>query len=134
MNRKKKDPAKSAPPASFDSLDRIFHEPARLAILTALTSRPAGVVFNDLKELCNLTDGNLSRHLQALREAGVVELWKRARTGRPQTWVQWTRDGRARFVEYLDALEDVVRTAIDATRKTSGQTGSLGRGPGLYPA
>ena len=44
--------------------------------MTSLVSQPRGVVFADLKELCHLTDGNLSRHLQVLHEAGLVEIWK----------------------------------------------------------
>ncbi|MFN0207350.1 MAG: transcriptional regulator [Planctomycetota bacterium] len=118
--------------ASFEQLNRIFHEPARLAILTALASRGDGVFFNNLKEICNLTDGNLSRHLQALRESQVVELWKRSQPGRPQTLVKLTADGRKRFLEYLAALEDVVQSAIVASKKAS--PGSSNSNPGFAPA
>ncbi|MBI3818667.1 MAG: transcriptional regulator [Planctomycetes bacterium] len=116
--------------ANFEHLDRLFHERARLAILTALSSRPEGVVFNDLKEICNLTDGNLSRHLQSLRETRVVELWKRQSGGRPQTLIKLTPSGRARFLQYLDALEEVVRSAIAASRRETGpiRRDALGRG------
>ena len=44
--------------------------------MTSLVTHPQGLLFNDLKELCLLTDGNLSRHLQILHEAGFVEVWK----------------------------------------------------------
>ena len=47
-----------------------MHEKARLGILTSLITRPEGVLFTELKKLCSLSDGNLSRHLQALEEAG----------------------------------------------------------------
>ena len=61
---------------AYEGLERVFHEKARLGIMTSLVSQPRGVVFSDLKEMCHLTDGNLSRHLQVLNEAGLVEIWK----------------------------------------------------------
>ena len=102
--------------ASFESLDRLFHERARLAILTIVLRRPEGVPFLELKDHCQLTDGNLSRHLQALRDAGILELWKRSSTGRPRTICVITPRGRERFLSYLDALEGVVREALSASR------------------
>ena len=106
--------------ASFEALDRVFHERARLAILTRVLPHAEGVSFVELKDHCQLTDGNLSRHLQALKEAGVIELWKRSSTGRPQTFCVITPDGRDRFLSYLDALEAVVRAAFDASRAGAG--------------
>ena len=100
---------------AYEGLDRLLHERARLAILTTLASRPEGVLFSDLKEMCALTDGNLSRHLQALHDSGVVEVWKRFEKRRPQTLCRLSREGRARFLAYLEVLEDVVRDAA-ATR------------------
>jgi DNA-binding transcriptional ArsR family regulator len=102
--------------ASFESLDRLFHERARLAILTSVLRRPEGVPFVELKDHCQLTDGNLSRHLQALRDAGILDLWKRSSTGRPRTICVITPRGRERFLAYLDALEGVVREALAASR------------------
>ena len=52
---------------AYDGLDRVIHEKARLSVLTSLVAHPKGLVFGDLKQLCALTDGNLSRHLQVLR-------------------------------------------------------------------
>ena len=49
---------------AYDGLERVFHEKARLGIMTSLVTNPRGLVFSDLKEFCALTDGNLSRHLQ----------------------------------------------------------------------
>jgi DNA-binding transcriptional ArsR family regulator len=70
---------------AYDGLERLIHEKARLSILTSLVTNPQGLLFNDLKELCSLTDGNLSRHLQVLHEARLVEVWKGVQNGRPQT-------------------------------------------------
>src|SRR5207237_6205038 len=54
---------------AYEGLDRLIHERARLAILSSLASNESGLTFNDLKDLCALTDGNLSRQLQMLKEA-----------------------------------------------------------------
>ncbi|MBO0700063.1 MAG: transcriptional regulator, partial [Zavarzinella sp.] len=74
-------------------------------------------VFNDLKTLCALTDGNLSRHLAILQEAGLVEVWKGTKGKRPQTLVRITDPGRARFREYLNVLEHVIHDAVPAEPK-----------------
>ena len=60
----RKDPA--AGRFAYEGLDRVIHEKARLGVLTSLMAHPKGLVFADLKRLCGLTDGNLSRHLQVL--------------------------------------------------------------------
>jgi DNA-binding MarR family transcriptional regulator len=96
----------------FGGLDRVLHEKARLGILTSLLSHRDGLVFNDLKDLCSLTDGNLSRHLTTLQEAGLVEIWKGHKGKRPQTLARLTADGRKRFVEYLNVLETIVSGAL----------------------
>jgi DNA-binding MarR family transcriptional regulator len=97
---------------AFGGLDRVLHEKARLGILTSLLAHRDGLVFNQLRELCALTDGNLSRHLQTLEEAGLVEIWKGMKGKRPQTLVRLTADGRNRFVEYLSLLEGIVSGAL----------------------
>ncbi len=61
-------------PFSYEGLDRVIHEKARLGLLTSLMAHPKGLAFADLKQLCGLTDGNLSRHLQVLQEARLVEV------------------------------------------------------------
>ena len=97
---------------SYPRLDRAIHEKARLGILTSLVARPDGVKFAELRALCALTDGNLSRHLDVLRETRLVELWKGFEGRRPQTIVRLTADGRRRFLAYLQELERVVRDAL----------------------
>lgn len=104
------------PPGRFayEGLERAIHEKARLSIMTSLSSHPRGLLFNDLKELCALTDGNLSRHLHVLRDEGLVELWKGFHQGRPQTLARLTSAGRDRFVHYVATLERVVADALAA--------------------
>ncbi|HOE96265.1 MAG TPA: transcriptional regulator [Candidatus Sumerlaeota bacterium] len=112
---------------AYEGLDRVLHEKARLGILTSLATRPEGLRFNELKELCSLSDGNLSRHLQTLEEAGLVEVWKGWRDRRPRTLVRLSADGRRRFVEYLEELERVVRDAA-AARRRSAEAGGRAEG------
>ena len=102
---------------AFDGIDRVLHEKARLGILTSLLAHDAGLVFNELRELCVLTDGNLSRHLQTLQEAQLVEIWKGHKGRRPQTLVRLTEAGRTRFLGYLAVLESIVSGAL-ASAKT----------------
>ncbi|WP_337176517.1 transcriptional regulator [Paludisphaera sp.] len=99
---------------AYDGLERIFHEKARLGIMTSLVTHSRGLVFGDLKDLCQLTDGNLSRHLQILHEAGFVEIWKGFHKKRPQTLCRVTEEGRRRFQEYINVLETVVQDALKA--------------------
>src|SRR4051812_47006238 len=101
---------------AYDGLERVFHEKARLGIMTSLVTHPKGLVFSDLKELCALTDGNLSRHLQVLHEAGLVEVWKGFQRNRPQTLCRLTEEGRRRFLEYINVLENVVADALPAAK------------------
>jgi DNA-binding MarR family transcriptional regulator len=108
-------PGESSAPYAYEGLDRVFHEKARLGIVSSLAGRPDGLRFADLKALCGLTDGNLSRHLQVLEEAGYVAVQKSFNGRRPQTCCWLTDEGRARFSAYLDALQEVLREARRAT-------------------
>ena len=110
---------KSAGRFAYDGLDRVIHEKARLSVLTSLIGHPKGLVFGDLKELCGLTDGNLSRHLQVLQDAGLVDILKGFDRNRPQTVCRITRAGRTRYLDYLAVLEQVVRDAAYAVQAKS---------------
>jgi DNA-binding MarR family transcriptional regulator len=112
---------KLKPPASegrfaYEGLDRVIHERARLSVLTSLMTNPKGVTFNDLKQLCSLTDGNLSRHLAVLEKSGMVEIVKGHDRKRPQTICRITVRGRKRYLEYLATLEQVVKDAAKVTQ------------------
>src|SRR4030095_15025099 len=105
---------------AYEGLERVLHEKARLGIMTSLVTRPEGLLFSELKRLCALTDGNLSRHLEVLREAGLVEVWKGFENRRPQTLCRLSPEGRQRFVAYLEELEHVVSHAMPkAAKRTS---------------
>jgi DNA-binding MarR family transcriptional regulator len=101
---------------AYEGLDRVIHERARLSILTCLITHKKGMLFGDLKRLCALSDGNLSRHLQVLEEARLVEVVKGFEKKRPQTLCLITTEGRARYLEYVQVLEQVVRDAGEVSR------------------
>jgi DNA-binding MarR family transcriptional regulator len=117
MKKKKTDRTDPSGRFAYEGLDRVLHEKARLGIMTSLVGRPEGLIFADLKRLCALTDGNLSRHLDVLREAGLVEIWKGFEHRRPQTLCRLTPEGRQRFVAYLEELEQVIRDAMPKAGK-----------------
>ena len=103
---------------AYEGLDRLLHEKARLGILTCLIREAAaGLSFNDLKDRCSMTDGNLSRHLNLLEEAGLVRIEKSKRNNRPWSTVFLTEIGRQRFHEYLNILESVLRDALPKTNE-----------------
>lgn len=102
---------------AYEGLDRVIHERARLSVLTSLVTNPKGLTFNDLKQLCALTDGNLSRHLRVLEQARMVEIVKGHDHNRPQTLCRITSSGRKRYLEYLTTLEQVVRDAAKVSRE-----------------
>jgi DNA-binding MarR family transcriptional regulator len=118
MRQTKNEPNKGR--FAYEGLDRVIHEKARLSVLTSLVTHPKGLLFGDLKRLCNVTDGNLSRHLQVLEEAGLVEIEKSFENNRPQTLCKITANGRKRYLEYLNVLEQVVRDAASAAKGDAG--------------
>jgi DNA-binding MarR family transcriptional regulator len=117
---------------SYEGLDRVLHEKARLGILTALVTQPKGVYFTDLKAQCALTDGNLSRHVQVLNEAGIVEIWKGYEGKKPQTLIRLTAEGRQEFVQYLAELQRVIADA--RVRPTRAIAKRFDAPPGFMPA
>lgn len=104
---------------AYEGLDRVIHERARLSVLTSLITNPKGLTFNELKQLCSLTDGNLSRHLSVLEQDAMVEILKGQDRNRPQTVCRITPSGRKRYLEYLEILEQVVRDAANGVREDS---------------
>jgi len=102
---------------AYEGLDRVIHERARLSVLTSLITHGKGLTFNELKQLCSLTDGNLSRHLSVLESDGMVEMVKGHDRNRPQTICRITVSGRSRYLDYLETLEQVVRDAARGVKE-----------------
>ncbi|MBV9277208.1 MAG: transcriptional regulator [Candidatus Eremiobacteraeota bacterium] len=108
--------------SAFSNLEKVFHERGRLAICSALVAEEDGLSFRQLQSACQLTDGNLNRHLHALSELGIIGMARKTGKGRPQTIVRITAAGRDRFLAYIDTLEEIVRSvqaAADADRSNA---------------
>lgn len=89
------------------SLDRLVHEPARLAILTVL-NQAEFAEFGFLEMACRLSKGNLSSHLSKLEAGGLVSIEKRFEGKRPQTRAAITAQGRAALATYRDQLKALI--------------------------
>ena len=92
----------------FDELDPVLHERGRLAIVSVLAAADR-LTFTELRDTLEMTDGNLSVHLQKLEDKGYVAIDKQFVGRRPQTTCRLTRAGRQAFTRYLDQLEAIVQ-------------------------
>ncbi len=88
-------------------LDETVHQRARLGILGIL-SEVRRADFNYLRDTLDLTEGNLSRHLQVLHDAGYVHIEKTFEGRRPRTWVSLTRGGKRAFASEVKALRQLI--------------------------
>ena len=93
-------------------LNEIIHQPVRLRILAALVTLQDGneVDFTYLRELLQVTDGNLGAHLRKLEEAGFISLNKTFVERKPRTYIAATADGRRAFQEHVAALESILKS------------------------
>ncbi len=92
----------------FADLDPLLHERGRMAIVSVLAAVDS-LTFTELRDQLEMTDGNLSVHLQKLDEKGYVAIDKKFVGKRPQTTCRLTKAGREAFTRYLDHLEAIVR-------------------------
>ena len=91
-----------------DELDTMLHERGRLAIV-AMLAPVSGMTFVELRDKLEMTDGNLSVHLQKLEDKGYVEIEKKFVGRKPQTTCRLTKVGRKALARYLDQLEAIVK-------------------------
>lgn len=97
-------------PSKVFALSKVFHERARLGIMSVLVSRD-DVEFTELLRLLSLTKGNLAVHASKLEEEGYIEV-KKSFVGKvPRTTYRATAKGRRDFAAYLALLEDVIAAA-----------------------
>jgi DNA-binding MarR family transcriptional regulator len=102
-------------------LDRLVHEPGRLAILTVLSSvLDADFLF--IQRATGLTKGNLSSHLTKLEDAGLVEIEKRFVRKKPNTSVAITAQGRERTARHWEQLEALKQAAQSVSRSQASQS------------
>jgi DNA-binding MarR family transcriptional regulator len=105
-------------------LDPAIHQPARLGILTA-TCETTRIDFVSLRDLLDLTDGNLSRHLTTLEKAGYIKTTKAFEGRKPRTWITATPAGRKALANEIAALRDIVGSADAAAAPAPVQRGRL---------
>jgi DNA-binding transcriptional ArsR family regulator len=98
----------------FEQLERHFHEPARLAILSLLAAAEEPLPVTQIREALDLTFGNMERHLKVLAEAGIVAVAKVEGEGRARTVASLTEEGRRGFAAYLASLEKVLVAARES--------------------
>jgi DNA-binding MarR family transcriptional regulator len=88
-------------------IDDVIHQRVRLGILAMLVEADAAD-FTFLRDSLELTDGNLSRHLQVLEDAGLVTIKKRFEGKKPRTWVRATKKGRSALAGHLRTLKALI--------------------------
>ena len=92
----------------LEQLNKSFESKARLGIMSVLMVNDA-VDFSTLKELLQLTDGNMASHLRALEELAYVVVQKQFVGRKPNTTYQATENGKKAFQDHLNALEKLIR-------------------------
>lgn len=122
--------------SALGDIDRVFHEKARLGIMTTIVGSQDGMNFNELKELCELTDGNLNRHLKVLVDTSVLSVRKTGQGRNTNSHYKLTAKGRKAFEKYLNALEAILHAAKKSADSPVSKTRrSTKRGDdGLSPA
>jgi DNA-binding MarR family transcriptional regulator len=92
----------------FENLDRVLEHRVRLQIMSVLVTHDNSD-FNALKEMLNVTDGNLASHVKALEKEKYVSVSKTFVDRKPNTRYRITERGRSAFKKHLDALEQVIK-------------------------
>ncbi|HEX8771099.1 MAG TPA: transcriptional regulator [Acidimicrobiales bacterium] len=105
-------------PHPAQALNHVVHQPARLGVLAILREADRAE-FGYLRDALGLTDGNLSRHLRTLEEAGYIEIHKGYEGRRPRTWITLTRAGLRGLEDELSVLRAIV-TRLDSPRSRKG--------------
>ena len=93
-------------------LNEIIHQPVRLRIMAALVTLepPNEVDFTFLRELLDVTDGNLGAHLRKLEDAGYISVYKTFIERKPRSYVSATAEGRKVFQEHVLALQTILKS------------------------
>lgn len=94
----------------LDGLDKAFESRARLGIMSVLLVND-WVGFNEMKELLNLSDGNIASHITALEKLGYVHVRKEFKGKKPLTSYAVTVPGKKAFERHLNALEKLINTS-----------------------
>ena len=99
-----------------DELVPALHAPARLQIVSIL-ARVTEAEFATIRDVVDISDSVLSKHLSALAMQGFVEITKATRDGRQHTWASLTRTGGRAFAQHMRALSALAKAAGDAAER-----------------
>ena len=97
-------------PVNIENLNKIFDSRIRLGIMSTLMVNTQ-ISYNELKELLQVTDGNLASHMKGLEEAGFVKVEKGFVGRKTNTLYSATKGGENAFRQHLDALEQMIKNA-----------------------
>lgn len=94
-------------------LNEIIHQPVRLRIMASLVTLKddSEMDFSTLRDLLELTDGNLGAHLRKLEESGYIEINKEFVDRKPRSFISATSQGRGVFQEHVQALEAILKSS-----------------------
>ncbi len=95
----------------IDRLNKAFDNRVRLGIMSALAANES-LDFNRLKELLDLTDGNLASHLKALEKESYISFEKSFVDRKPKTTYSISKAGKAAFEDHINALEAIIKNQI----------------------
>jgi DNA-binding MarR family transcriptional regulator len=101
--------------------DEIIHQPVRLRLMAALMTldEKTRISFNTLKEVLQVTDGNLSVHISRLEEAGYVLVEKTFVNKKPYTYIAVTPRGRSAFSEHIEALQKLLQIRLPVVQESA---------------
>lgn len=92
----------------IENLDKAFESRIRLGIMSVLMVN-SHIDYNSLKELLQVTDGNLASHISFLEKTGYISVTKKFVGKKPQTTYAATKEGKHAFKEHLNALEKIIK-------------------------
>jgi DNA-binding transcriptional ArsR family regulator len=101
---------RAKPKSSVNAIDKLIHEPIRLGIVSALSVNDS-LTFTEIKQLLDVTDGNLSIHSRKLEDAGFVSCTKSFEGRMPKTEYRLTDSGRKAFDKYLSHMGALIEAA-----------------------
>jgi len=96
------------------AFDEVVHAPQRLRIMALLVAVAGQVEFGAVRDVLDVADSVLSKHLKVPHDAGYLELCKPTGQGRVRTWVQLTAAGRQAYTAHVAALREIVGSTSGA--------------------
>ncbi len=92
----------------IDNINKLFDHRIRLGIMSILVVNQ-DADFNRLKELLDVTDGNLASHLKSLEKVNYILVEKQFIGRKPNTRYSATKEGRKAFTKHIEALENLIQ-------------------------